>query len=116
MVPTHTSFGSGWKHAFTNRQRILPEGFAAIPDDMGPIVEDIEIQIGAEAYDSMTDYKHYKGHGIYNTKQNSLQHVSKMTIKNILYMGPSRHDYRPCDKFVTIADYCLKIATQVLLT
>ena len=109
--PTHTSFGSGWKHAFLNQKGYWPwEGFAAIPDDMGPIVEDIENQIGAEAYDSMTDYKHYKClWNIQHEAETVYSMLAKMTIKNIpIIWGSPRHDYRPYDKFVTIADYCRK--------
>lgn len=109
--PTHTSFGSGWKHAFLNKKGHWPwEGFAAIPDDMEPIVKDIENQIGTEAYDSMTDYKHFKGlWNIQHEAETVYSMLAKMTIKKIPFLwGSAKHWYKPYDKFVTIADYCRK--------
>ena len=109
--PTHTSFGSGWKHAFLNQKGHWPwEGFAAIPEDMEPIVKDIENQIGTEAYDSMTDYKHYKGlWNIQHEAETVYSMLAKMTVKKIPFLwGSAKHWYKPYDKFVTIADYCRK--------
>lgn len=109
--PTHTSFGSGWKHAFLNQKGHWPwEGFAAIPEDMEPIVKDIENQIGTEAYDSMTDYKHFKGlWNIQHEAETVYSMLAKMTIKNIPFIwGSAKHWYKPYDKFITIADYCRK--------
>ena len=109
--PTHTSFGSGWKHAFLNQKGYWPwEGFAAIPEDMGPIVAQIEDQIGTDKFDSMTDYKHYKGlWNIQHEAETVYSMLAKMSIKNIPFIwGSPNHDYRPHDKFITIADYCRK--------
>ncbi len=109
--PTHTSFGSGWKHAFLNQKGHWPwEGFAAIPEDMEPIVKDIENQIGTDAYDSMTDYKHFKGlWNIQHEAETVYSMLAKMTIKKIPFLwGSAKHWYKPYDKFVTIADYCRK--------
>jgi hypothetical protein len=109
--PTHTSFGSGWKQAFLNQKGYWPwEGFAAIPEDMEPIVHDIENQIGAEAYDSMTDYKHYKGlWNVQHEAETVYSMLAKMEIKKIPFLwGSAKHWYKPYDKFVTIADYCRK--------
>ena len=109
--PTHTSFGSGWKHAFLNQKGHWPwEGFAAIPEDMEPIVKDIENQIGIDAYDSMTDYKHFKGlWNIQHEAETVYSMLAKMTIKKIPFLwGSAKHWYKPYDKFVTIADYCRK--------
>ena len=74
------------------------------------IVEQIEEQVGTEAYDSMTDYKHYKGlWNIQHEAETVYSMLAKMTIKGIPFLwGSPKHDYRPYDKFVTIADYCRK--------
>ena len=109
--PTNTSFGSGWKHAFKNQKGHWPwEGFAAIPEDMKPIVKNIENQIGVDQYDSMTDYKHYKGlWNIQHEAETVYSMLAKMTIKNIPFIwGSPKHDYRPYPEFNTIADYCRK--------
>ena len=109
--PTNTSFGSGWKHAFKNQKGHWPwEGFAAIPEDMEPIVKNIENQIGVDQYDSMTDYKHSKGlWNIQHEAETVYSMLAKMTIKNIPFIwGSPKHDYRPYPEFNTIADYCRK--------
>lgn len=109
--PTNTSFGSGWKHAWLNKKGLWPwEGFAAIPEDMEPIVKDIEGQIGTEAYDSMTDYKYYKNLWNVQHEANTVYSMlSKMNNRNIPFIwGSPKHWYKPDEDFVTIADYCRK--------
>ena len=58
----------------------------------------------------MTDYKHYKGMwNIQHEAETVYSMLAKMTIKNIPFIwGSPNHDYRPYDKFITIADYCRK--------
>lgn len=109
--PTNTSFGSGWKHAYLNQKGHWPwEGFAAIPKDMEPIVQNIENQIGVEEYDSMTDYKHYKGlWNIQHEAETVYSMLARMELKGIPFLwGSAKSDYRPYPEFVTIADYCRK--------
>mgnify|MGYP000418313158 FL=1 len=109
--PTHTSFGSGWKHAFENQKGYWPwEGFAAIPEDMEPIVEQIENQIGADEYETMTDYKHVKGMwNIQHEAETVYSMLAKMELKNIPFIcGSAKHWYKPYDTFINIADHCRK--------
>jgi|TARA_R110000851_G_scaffold284862_1_gene438449 hypothetical protein len=108
---THTSFGSGWKHAFYNQKGYWPwEGFAAIPEDMKPIVADIENQIGEEAFDSMTDYKHYKGlWNVQHEAETVYSMLAKMERKKVPFLwGSAKHWYKPYDTYINIADYCRK--------
>ena len=109
--PTHTSFGTGWKHAFNNKKGHWPwEGFAAIPDDMHPIVKQIENQIGKEAYECMTEYFHEKNlWNIQHEAETVYSMLAKMTMKKVPFIWRSpHHDHKPYPEFVNIADHCRK--------
>ena len=53
--------------------------------------------------------KHRNSIEIDSGKLSKSSMLAKMTIKGIPFLwGSPKHDYRPYDKFVTIADYCRK--------
>lgn len=109
--PTHTSFGSGWKHAYAHQKGYWPwEGFTSVPEDQPAFIEDIEKLIGEDAYEAMSDYKHYKH--LWNMQHEAetvYNMLAKMTIKKIPFIwGSPNHQYKPYPEYINIADHCRK--------